>query len=98
MRACSARRGGCLSGAAALAILAALGCGATRRSPQDVTRAPATTSTAAATPPPAAVRRHPSGNLRVVSTASLPAPIQLPGVGSDGHNVVAVGGLDAADS
>ena len=32
-----------------------------------------------------------------MATASLPAPIQLPGVGSDGRTITAVGGLDAAD-
>jgi YVTN family beta-propeller protein len=36
--------------------------------------------------------------LRVVSTRSLPAPVQLPGLASLGSTVLAAGGLDAADS
>jgi DNA-binding beta-propeller fold protein YncE len=66
-------------------------------------RAPVATSTSTAgrpatAPPPRPPARTPI-RLRVTHTASLPAAVQLPGLArlSDGR-VLAVGGLDAADS
>ena len=44
-------------------------------------------------------RPRPVGvGLRVVTTRTLPAPVQLPGLASLGSTVLAAGGLDAADS
>ncbi len=49
---------------------------------------------------PAAGRAAPTRvvGLRVVGTRSLPAPVQLPGLTRVGSNVLAAGGLDAADA
>jgi DNA-binding beta-propeller fold protein YncE len=77
---------------AALAAGMVAGCGSSPRPAQHDPSAPPG-SPAAGRPGP----RHAVG-LGVVSTRSLPAPVQLPGLTRVGSTVLAAGGLDAADA
>jgi DNA-binding beta-propeller fold protein YncE len=80
-------------GAILATLVAAAGC---RSSPAPPHRDPAPGT------PPAAGTALPHATagvgLRVVSSRSLPTPVQLPGLARVGTTVLAVGGLDAADT
>ena len=87
-----------MSGAilATLAAAAVAGCGSHASSAAHQHASAATASTPAQGTAP---RRPTAGvGLRVVRSRSLPAPVQLPGLARAGNTVLAVGGLDAADS
>jgi sugar lactone lactonase YvrE len=77
---------------AAVAVAIAAGCGSHARPAKQHKGSPAT--------PLAAGRqaRAPGVRLHVVRAASLPAPVQLPGMTRVGSTVVAAGGLDGADA
>jgi DNA-binding beta-propeller fold protein YncE len=80
---------------ATLAAAAIAGCGSHARAATHhppASRAPAAGATAPGTARPRTVGLH------VVRSRSLPAPIQLPGLARVGRSVLAVGGLDSADS
>ena len=77
--------------AGVLAVVLTCGCGSHHRDPPTA-RSPA--------PPAAAARSVQTGHarLRVVATRRLPAPVQLPALALRGRTVLALGGLDAADT
>jgi DNA-binding beta-propeller fold protein YncE len=84
------------------AVLAAImmvtaGCGSAKDSAAPSGKTPAANGKGSSGTP--AAQRAASPVLRVGTTASMPAPVQLPGLArtSDGR-VIAVGGLDAADT
>jgi N-acetylneuraminic acid mutarotase len=79
-----------LSALAAGAILAGCGSSSPAANPKPAS-APASGHHAAA-------QGSATAALRVVSTRALPAPVQLPALGVAGGNVLAAGGLDAADT
>src|SRR3954452_7254084 len=77
--------------AGVLAVVLTCGCGSHHRDPV-AARAPA--------PPAATVHRTQArhARLRVVASRRLPAPVQLPALALRGRTVLALGGLDAADT
>jgi hypothetical protein len=77
--------------AGALAVVLACGCGSHSRDPVS-SRTPAPP---VATADPAQTSR---ARLLVVATRRLPAPVQLPALALRGRGVLALGGLDAADT
>jgi YVTN family beta-propeller protein len=82
---------------ATLAAAAVAGCGSHSSSPshhQAASGATGTTPAKGTTRPRATV----GVSLHVVRSRSLPAPVQLPGLARVGTSVLAVGGLDTADS
>jgi YVTN family beta-propeller protein len=78
---------------ATLVAATATGCGGHSAAPRQA--APRTTPTATGT---ARAPHDPGVGLRVVRSASLPAPVQLPGLARVGATVLAAGGLNAADA
>ena len=91
-----AARAGAVLAALVAAAATATGCGSHSRARQH--RAG---STAAATSPAAGTASAPTTigvGLHVVSSRSLPAPVQLPGLARVGTSVLAVGGLNSADT
>ncbi len=91
-----AARGGAVLAALVAAAASATGCGSHSAPPH---QRPG--STTAATSPAAgttAARKTIGVGLHVVGTRSLPAPVQLPGLARVGTSVLAVGGLNSADS
>ena len=97
-RACRASRRlrllGC-AGAAAVVASTVAGCGGSDA--PSASTAPVTTA-AARLSADAPVRRPRAVRLRLVGSATLPAPVQLPGLAAVGGRVLAVGGLDSADT